>query len=328
LAAPPVAALCYPFLLRIFHGAVTPPEQTKLLAAVALLLAISVPAIGIYVCARLSGLKRLTLAELRLKRIALLSLGAAPLYTTTGVVLYAANSTASDFYVWIALWFPISALAAHSALADSTPAPEPKAAALGRLRYAHGTSAALILLAFLAMHLTNHLMGLWSVAAHRHLMDMFRLVYRARFVEPLVIGLFLFQVASGAVLLWSYVGRPTDFFRTLQIATGAYLFFYVLGHMNSVLVARAITKVQTDWDWAIGAPAGLIHGAWSIRLLPHYLTGVFFVLTHVVLGGRVIALAHHMPPERADLLAKTGIAIAAVVAVAIIVGMSGFHLAN
>jgi hypothetical protein len=205
-------------------------------------------------------------------------------------------------------------------------APPPEAAACALLRLAKETPYAAARTT--GSGSSESSLGLWSVAAHRHLMDMFRLVYRARFVEPLVIGLFLFQLASGAVLLWSYVGRPTDFFRTLQIATGAYLFFYVLGHMNSVLVARAITKVQTDWDWAIGAPAGLIHGAWSIRLLPHYLTGVFFVLMHVVLGARVIALAHHMPPERADLLAKTGIAISAVVAVAIIVRMSGFHLAN
>jgi len=156
----------------------------------------------------------------------------------------------------------------------------------------------------------------------------FRLVYRARFIEPIVIALFLFQVASGGVLLWSYIGRSTDGFRTLQIATGAYLFFYVLGHLNSVRVARTITKVQTDWNWATGAPSGLIHGAWNIRLLPHYLIGVFFVLTHLVLGLRVVALARDTPREKADFLARIGIGVAAVVATAIMIGLSGLHFAK
>lgn len=329
LVAPPAAALCYPFLLGIFHAAVTPPDEANvLLGAVALLLAISVPAVGIRVYAKLGALERITVAELRIKRIALLSVAAAPLYTTTGVELYTVHNPVSDLTVWIVLWVPITLVAAHAAFANSTPAPKPKAVVHERLRYAHGTSAALILLTFLAMHLTNHLMGLWTEAAHRHLMDVFRLVYRARFIEPIVIALFLFQVGSGGVLLWSYIGRSTDGFRTLQIATGAYLFFYVLGHLNSVRVARTITKVQTDWDWATGAPSGLIHGAWNIRLLPHYLMGVFFVLTHLVLGFRVVALAHDMPREKADFLARIGIGVAALVATAIMIGLSGLHFAK
>lgn len=53
LVAPPVAAMCYPFLLKLFHGVVTPPNEANVrLAAVALLLAISVPAIGIDVRAK------------------------------------------------------------------------------------------------------------------------------------------------------------------------------------------------------------------------------------------------------------------------------------
>ena len=133
---------------------------------------------------------------------------------------------------------------------------------------------------------------------------------------------------SGAILLWRYVGKPTDVFRTFQIVSGAYLFFYVFGHLNSVFVARVITKTETDWDWAVGAPDGLIHSAWSIRLLPHYLTAVFLVLSHLVLGARVIALAHGMPRSRVDVLAKLGIGASAITAVAIMTGMSGVHFAN
>ena len=75
-----VAALCYPFLLRAFHAAVTPGEDASvLLASVVLILAISVPAVGIYVCVKLGALDQMTTSELLLKRLSLLSIAAAPL---------------------------------------------------------------------------------------------------------------------------------------------------------------------------------------------------------------------------------------------------------
>jgi hypothetical protein len=326
LVAPPVAATCYPFLLKIFHGSVTPPDQTNLwVPTVTLLLAISVAAIAIYVYARLAALSQITVAELRIKWIALLSVATPPLYTTLGVVLYALQDPVSDVLVWVIFWVVVSALVARAAFANSPLASPWTAAPTGRVRFAHGISAALIMLIFLVLHLLNHLMGLWSPDLHRHVMDLFRHVYRTLYTQPLVIALFLFQAASGVVLVRPYVHRSTDPFRTFQVASGAYLFFYVLGHLNSVFVARVITKTQTDWDWATGAPDGLIHSAWSIRLLPHYLIAVFFVLSHLVLGARGITLAHHVPQARADQLARIGIGASAVVAVVIMLGLSGLQ---
>jgi hypothetical protein len=111
------------------------------------------------------------------------------------------------------------------------------------------------------------------------------------------------------------------------VASGAYVFFYLLGHMNSVFIyARTYAKIQTDWNWATGAPTGLLLDAWNIRLLPHYLLGVFFIVTHLVLGGRIILLAHGVNLATAARLAVTGIGLAAVLAVAIMLGMVGIHV--
>ena len=97
--------------------------------------------------------------------------------------------------------------------------------------------------------------------------------------------------------------------------------------MNSVFIyARAYAHIPTDWAFATGAPAGLLRDAWNIRLFPHYLLGVFFVLTHLVLGARIVALAHYVRLRTANRLAIMGIALAAAVAVAIMAGMSGFHI--
>ena len=43
-----------------------------------------------------------------------------------------------------------------------------------------------------------------------------------------------------------------------------------------------------------GPIEGLIHGAWNIRLLPHYALGVFFILAHLASGLRVVITAHHV----------------------------------
>jgi hypothetical protein len=97
--------------------------------------------------------------------------------------------------------------------------------------------------------------------------------------------------------------------------------------MNSVFIyARSFLGIPTDWNFAIGAPTGLIHDAWNIRLLPHYALGVFFVLSHIASGLRVVLIAHGMDQGRADRVWGACVAISAIVATAIIVGMCGVRI--
>jgi len=114
-------------------------------------------------------------------------------------------------------------------------------------------------------------------------MKIFRHVYRTdrtELLQPLVVTLFLFQIGTGLYLVWRHTALPSDRFRTFQIASGVYLAFYVLGHMDSVFIfARTYLGIDTGWDFATGAPTGLIKDPWNIRLVPHYRLGVFFVLT-------------------------------------------------
>ena len=98
--------------------------------------------------------------------------------------------------------------------------------------------------------------------------------------------------------------------------------------MNSVFVyARGFIGIPTDWNFAIGAPAGLIHDAWNIRLLPHYALGAFFVLeTHLASGLRVVLIAHGVDQRNADRLWGVCVAMSTIVAAAIIAGMSGVRI--
>jgi hypothetical protein len=328
--APPLAALLYPFVLKVFTvGATASGGGFHLLAAIALLVAIALPFTGVYVALGLGAMAQLHSGQLIARRIALLSVAAPPQFVTIGVIFYMLKPPFSDVALWVVFWSAATAACALTLLRPGTAVQNPVRLAAPALRVSHGIAAALILLLFLGMHLSNHLAGIISVAEHRQVMDVLRKVYRKPLVEPVVVGLFLFQVSSGAALLWHYSRAPADAFRSLQIASGAYLVFFILGHMDSVFIyARGYAGIPTDWDFAVGAPTGLIKDAWNIRLLPHYLLGVFFVLTHLFLGARGVALAHGVERRLADRAALAGAVAGAGIAVIILTGMSGLHLAQ
>src|SRR5262249_3895616 len=55
--------------------------------------------------------------------------------------------------------------------------------------------------------------------------------------------------------------------------------------MDSVFIfARTYLGIDTGWDFATGAPTGLIKDPWNIRLVPHYWLGG--VLRPLAPGGR------------------------------------------
>ena len=102
---------------------------------------------------------------------------------------------------------------------------------------------------------------------------------------------------------------------------------YIVGHMNSVFIyARRFLGIPTDWNFAIGAPTGLVHNAPNIRLLPHYALGTFFVLSHLASGLRVVLIAHGVDQRNADRLWGLCVAMSAIVAAAIIAGMCGIRI--
>ena len=92
------------------------------------------------------------------------------------------------------------------------------------------------------------------------------------------------------------------------------------------IYARSFLGIPTDWNFAIGAPTGVIHDAWNIRLLPHYALGAFFVLSHLASGLRVVLIAHGVDRRAANRLWGAGVALSALVSAAIIAGMCGVRI--
>ncbi len=90
-------------------------------------------------------------------------------------------------------------------------------------------------------------------------------------------------------------------------------------------MGRTVTKVDTTFRWASGAPLGLLSDAWNVRLIPHYSLGVWFVITHMGLGLRGVLLAHRVPAAAANRVAWGVCALGAAVALTITVAQLTVH---
>ncbi|MCA6097601.1 hypothetical protein [Bradyrhizobium australafricanum] len=328
---PAAGAMAYPFLLDAFHLAVSPAAGPMsfgrlVLAALCLLAATAAPLLGL-ACAYWMTKAEPSSFELRARRLAYLSIAAPPLFVLTGVGLGLLHIPVSDELVWVAGWLAACLYVLFgSEQAERAPESAAIAASITRWRVTHGVAAAIILL-YIAFHLTNHLLGWLGPEVHGAVMKAGRTVYRSSLIEPILVALMLFQVAVGMRLAWRWSSAPADAYRVFQIGSGVYLAAFIVTHLNSALVsARAVHHIDTNWAWASGAPTGLLHDAWSIRLVPHYALGVFFVLAHLTSGLRGILIAHGVAATLANRIWAAGLVAGGLVAIAIMSGLCGTRI--
>jgi hypothetical protein len=329
---PAATAMVYPFLLQAFHAAASASDGALSAvrisgAAILLALAFALPLSALASAYWWTRVVQPTQSDLRARRLAYAGIAVPPLFVFVGVICgYAATLVGiqlSDIVVWIAIWL---AAALYVRSAGDQPAPERKLHPISALRVAHGVSAVLIT-CYVLFHLTNHLLGLLGPETHAAIMKAGRIVYRAPLIEPVLVLALLFQASSGVRLAWHWSRLRTDAYRVFQIGSGVYLAAFLLAHLNSGLIAaRHVYKIETNWAWASGAPEGLIHGAWNIRLLPHYALGVFFILAHLASGLRVVMIAHHVNVATANRVWLAGLTAAVLISTAIICALCGVRI--
>jgi succinate dehydrogenase/fumarate reductase cytochrome b subunit len=187
-------------------------------------------------------------------------------------------------------WWVIWAIAAVAAGIERPSSSIARPQSRPRLAFAHGISAALIMI-FAAVHLTNHVAGIFGGEVHQAFMTTARHVYRQWFVEIPLVAAVVFQMLSGITLL---VGRlrngVRDSWAALQTASGLYMAMFFMSHVSAVARARYLRHTDTNWHWLTGD--NLLTDPWSARLLPYYILGVLALGLHVACGIRWIALAH------------------------------------
>ena len=167
---------------------------------------------------------------------------------------------------------------------------------------------------------------MFGTQVHKSVMLVLRHVYRAGWLEPILIALFFFQIVSGLVLLMPKLSVKQDLLGSLQTASGAYLVIFIASHINSVFILARYFGTDTDYAWATGAPTGLIGDAWDVRLIPHYSLGVLLVLCHIACGARTVMLAHGVSIQKANGMTWFLIAACAVWTAVVVAGMLGVRV--
>lgn len=325
-AGPAVAALVYPaILLGLFNSArmgFTHGQGVGIVRVILTLLALmcvfAVPLFAMVQCIRLGTQHDEALGMQQTRLVAHLAFASPALFTFLGVLTYMASISFAENVIWGTLW--LVAIVFSVRAARRTPRVDRR---VGHwLPVAHGATAAILVFGFIALHLANHLVAVAGPEAHIAVMKVLRNWYRSPVVEPLLVILMLFMVGSGLVLVRSKLSAQTDVFGTLQTLTGFYLLIFITGHMNSVFVfQRSFVGKDTDFWFAAGGPDGLLADAWSVRLIPHYVLGVWSVVTHAACGLRGILTAHGIQTRVAN-----GMTIALSASAAIAASLMGLAL--
>jgi succinate dehydrogenase/fumarate reductase cytochrome b subunit len=176
----------------------------------------------------------------------------------------------------------------------------------------HHRISAFVLLAFLCVHVTNHLLAVFGVEAHIAFMEVARRVYRAPMVEPVILLAAAFQVMSG---LW-FVARG---WRTrhgavawLQAISGLYLAFFLLIHVGAVLHGRLVLALDTNFHFAA---AGMHVPPFQFFFVPYYFLSLLALGAHLgcAIYWRLAAASDRMRRAAIVLPVLAGSAAAAVI---------------
>lgn len=331
---PLVGALCYPLFLGSAYGGMqglagahSMGERlgSLFMTAASLAAAFAVPLVAALAAGRIARFGSGSRADVQAYRLAHLAFAAPPLYTGIGVFTRVLGIGPLDSLLWLLLWLGLALLVAGTPAGVPPRQLRPHGA---RAIAVHGSIALAVLLVFLAWHLGNHALALWSPALHGRAMKRLETIYRASAVEPLLIIGMALLVATGLRLAWRHTMLHGDGYRRLQTLTGFYLAAFVLSHLTAILVlARWQGHLDTGtWAYESNAPVGFLGNAWNPRLLPHYSLAVWAVVTHVGLGLRGVLRAHGVADRTANGLAQAATVVGAAASLAISCALLGVHL--
>jgi succinate dehydrogenase/fumarate reductase cytochrome b subunit len=145
------------------------------------------------------------------------------------------------------------------------------------LRDLHRASA-FVIVAFAAMHITNHLASLIGVPAHIAFMETARTVYLHWAIESVLLSCVAFQVASGLQFVIRGWRQRKGLIPWLQAASGAYLAFFLIIHVGAVLYGRSVLQLDTNFYFAA---AGFHVQPYQLFFAPYYFLAVVALFTHV-----------------------------------------------
>lgn len=146
-----------------------------------------------------------------------------------------------------------------------------------RLRRLHGLLG-MVIGTFLVLHIGNHLVGITGTGPHLATMSVLRQIYRHPVAETVLLAVIAAQITLGAIFIWRSRGKALGQIAKLQLASGAYLAFFLIVHVSSVLGGRIVLGLDTNYFFAA---AGYRQLATALFFIPYYFLAVLAVFTHL-----------------------------------------------
>lgn len=138
--------------------------------------------------------------------------------------------------------------------------------------------SAVVIVAFVLLHLLNHLFALQGIPEHIEMMDKLRMVYRHIVAESLLLFCVLVQVGSGLYFAWVRRGQRRGLFEKAQVISGLYLAYFFLNHIGAVMYGRLVLGLDTNIYYGI---AGFHTHPFQFYFIPYYFLAVVAVFVHI-----------------------------------------------
>lgn len=118
------------------------------------------------------------------------------------------------------------------------------------LKFLHRFGAVLIL-SFVLVHLTHHIVALAGADAHRAFSDLLRPIYRHQFIEPALLGFFALQATTGIGLAMASARRleARSLASWIELISAFYFLIFISVHLAAVFFTRLHLYGQTDYYW-------------------------------------------------------------------------------
>jgi len=171
--------------------------------------------------------------------------------------------------------------------------------------------------AFVCVHIANHLVSLLSVSMHIAFMRTARTVYRHPVAETVLLASVATQAVSGLALVMKGWRSRRGRVAWMQAASGAYLAMFLVVHVAAVLAGRVIFGLDTNFFFAA---AGLHVPPYQLFFAPYYFLAVWAFFAHVA-----CALQHHAQwqPRTRSLVLIVLTASGGVVALLLVLSLAG-----
>lgn len=185
------------------------------------------------------------------------------------------------------------------------------------LRTLHRISAIAIAV-FAFLHITNHLVSLFSVASHIAFMEVARVIYRQQVIEAILLFLIGFQIISG---LWFVVRGWTErhgLISWLQAISGTYLAVFFFIHISAIMVGRFVLKLDTNFYYAA---AGFHVPPYPFFFAPYYFLAVLALFVH--LGCVVYRRLETQPHTIRNLAVVSSAVVGGAISLLIVLSLAG-----